>query len=218
MVGYNAATLISRNILALFCAAGMAVSPVTSQKDILHNYDGIKCPQRPLKELSRTTCANPATANRKIHPAASNDRYGNDILLKTRLWQYLRAGINYLEASGKEVPIRYKHPGGKAYGPLALTPIAIRDVKLRCPLLSRYSLDDVLSDRGLYEKFAAAYAELLLKHYFKIDYLNMPKEEVFEALQKGWFLGPSLYKKGRPVIISRQKRAAEYIDSPTIII
>ena len=84
--------------------------------------------------------------------------------------------------------------------------------------MSAYTLDNVLSDRELYEKFAAAYAELLLKYYFRIDFFHMPKEEVFEALQKGWFLGPTLYKKGRPVIASREERAAEYIDSPAIII
>jgi hypothetical protein len=145
-----------------------------------------------------------------------NNRTGT--FAEAGLWRYLRTGIKYLETSGREVPIHYKHPGGKAYGPLALTPIAIKDVRLHYPLLSAYTLDNVLSDRELYEKFAAAYAELLLKHYFKIDYSRMPKEEVFDALQKGWFLGPTLYRKGRPVIASRQRRAAEYIDSPTIII
>ncbi|MCX5666681.1 MAG: hypothetical protein NT036_06600 [Candidatus Omnitrophica bacterium] len=191
MVDHSAAVLIYRNALALFCAAGIAVSPATISKEV-------PIP-KPSLMMTVSECQTAAFEN-------------------TGLWRYLRTGINYLEASGRDVPIHYKHPGGKAYGPLALTPIAIKDVRLHYPLLSGYTLNNVLSDRDLYEKFAASYAELLLKHYFKIDLLNMPKEEVFKALQKGWFLGPTLYKKGRSVIASRQKRAAEYIDSPTIII
>ncbi len=191
MVDHSAAVLIYRNALALFCAAGITVSPATISKEI------------PLPKPPITITV------------SDNRTYTFE---KTGLWRYLRAGINYLEASGRDVPIHYKHPGGKAYGPLAITPIAIKDVRLHYPLLYGYTLDNVLSDRDLYEKFAQAYAELLLKHYFKINFLHMPKEEVFKALQKGWFLGPTLYKKGHPVIASRQKRAAEYIDSPTIII
>lgn len=191
MVDHSAAVLIYRNALALFCAAGMAISPATISKEM------------PLpKSLSTIALPDKTTGTFE----------------STGLWRYLRAGINYLEASGRNVPIHYRHPGGKAYGPLALTPIAIKDVRLHYPSLSNYTLDSILSDRELYERFAAAYAELLLKHYFRIDFLHMPKEEVFKVIQKGWFLGPALYKKGRPVLASRQKRAAEYIDSSTIII
>jgi len=191
MVDHNAAIFIYRNALALFCAAGITISPGPISNEI-------PLPKPP-----------PAVTITDKKPVA---------FVGTGLWRYLRKGINYLEASGRDLSTRYKHPGGKAYGPLALTPIAIKDVKLHYPLLSSHTLDDVLSDRELYEKFAAAYAELLLKHYFKMDFFRMPKEEVFEVLQKGWFLGPTLYKKGHPVIASRQTRAAEYIDSPTIII
>ncbi|MDO8535843.1 MAG: hypothetical protein Q7S30_02375 [Candidatus Omnitrophota bacterium] len=191
MVIHNAAVLVYRNALALVCAAGIAISPVTTSQEISF--------PKPLL----------AAAIPRNHP----DRFEN-----SALWRYLRAGINYLEASGKDIPVHYKHPGGRAYGPLALTPIAIKDVRLHYPLLSGYTLNNVLSNKQLYEKFAAAYAELLLKHYFRINFSYMAKEEVFEALQKGWFLGPTLYKKGRAVIASRQARAAEYIDSPTVII
>jgi len=201
MVYHSAAVLIYRNALALFCAAGIAVSPVSES-----SLRGAIAAKQSLKGVV------------SLPSVACNDRHGPTAADPAKLWRYLRAGINYLEASGRNVPTRYKHPGGKAYGPLALTPIAIKDVKLHYPLLSAYTLNDVLSDNELYEKFAAAYAELLLKYYFKIDYSNMPKEEVFEVLQKGWFLGPTLYKKGHPVIASRQKKALEYIDSPTIII
>lgn len=140
------------------------------------------------------------------------------------LWQYLRTGLNYLEASGKEVPTFYRHPGGLAYGPLALTPVAVKDVKRHYRSLSGYRFEDVLTDKDLYEIFAVAYADLLLRYYIKIDYPNMPKEEVFEILQKAWFLGPGLYVKGQPVIRSRETKAMEYIncntfiDSPSFII
>ena len=127
------------------------------------------------------------------------------------LWQYLRKGLNYLEASGKEVPTRYKHPGGRAYGPLAMTPIAIKDVKLHHSSLSKYRFTDVIKDRDLYEIFAILYADLLLRHYMKMDYSRMPKEEVFAILEKAWFLGPTLYRQGHPVIASREVKAKEYI-------
>jgi hypothetical protein len=213
MIGHNIAVLICRNTLALFCAAGIAASPATPQE--FHNLEvkvnmslrGAIATKQSLEGIASLT-----------KRFARNDGYDIDLLARTNLWRYLRTGINYLEASGRDIPIHYRHPGGKAYGPLALTPIAIKDVRLNYPALSGHALKNVLSDRGLYEKFAAAYAELLLKHYLKVDYSRISKEEVFEALQKSWFLGPTLYKKGLPVIASRQKRAAEYIDSPTVII
>lgn len=139
------------------------------------------------------------------------NKHNTNICMQTSLWRYLRKGINYLEASGKDVPLSLKHPGGKAYGPLAITPIAIKDVQLRHPELRQYKFEDVISKRSLYEKFAVLYADLLLKHYIKIDYLKMPKEEVFQILQKAWFLGPTLYMKGHSVIASRETRACEYL-------
>jgi len=131
--------------------------------------------------------------------------------MKTNLWRYLRKGINHLEASGKEVRPYFMHPGKKAYGPLALTPVAIRDVKKHYPGLSRFGIEEVLLDKYLYEKFAFSYADLLLRHYLKVDYFKMDKKEVFSMLEKAWFLGPTLYKKGHPVIASREIKAKEYL-------
>ncbi len=131
--------------------------------------------------------------------------------IKTELWSYLRKGINYLESSGEEVPTYFMHSGQKAYGPLALTPIAIKDVKKHYPYLSEIRMEEVILDRSIYEMFAFFYAELLLRHYLKLDYSNMDKEEVFKILEKVWFLGPTLYLKGRTVIAPREERAAEYI-------
>jgi hypothetical protein len=103
------------------------------------------------------------------------------------------------------------HPGKKAYGPLALTPVAISDVKKHYPGLKNISTEEVLLDKDLYEKFAFAYADLLLRHYIKADYFKMDKEQVFTMLEKAWFLGPTLYKKGHPVIESRELKAKEYL-------
>ena len=131
--------------------------------------------------------------------------------MNNQLWQYFRKGLNYLEASGRNYPPNFVHPGGVAYGPLALTRIAVLDVIQNCPSLSRYSTEEVFTDPVLYENFARSYADLLLRHYLRIKYWTMPAEEVFGILQKVWFLGPGLYKKGCVVLTSREERAKEYI-------
>ena len=190
MINQQVVILLYRNALALFCAASIAVSPGAPKEYIA-----------PLQPVSNVSIKKPDTG----------------ILIKTSLWQYLKTGLNYLEASGKDVPLNFTHPGGKAYGPLALTPIAIRDVKNHYSSLSRYNLEGVLSDPAVYEKFAFLYADLLLTRYLKIDYFKMPKEEVFEILQKAWFLGPGLYKEGRATINSREVKANEYISCTTSI-
>lgn len=136
---------------------------------------------------------------------------GTNVPAETELWHYLRKGINYLEASGKEIPTYMMHAGGKAYGPLALSPIAIKDVKNHYPCLSGLRTEEVLLDKGLYEMFAFLYADLLLRHYLKLDYQRMNKKEVFRLLEKAWFLGPSLYLRGHPVIASREIKAAKYV-------
>ena len=195
MFNQHFVTTFYKDVIAFFCAASIGMSPVnvTPPRCHVNNH-------------------NPTAAVGNVAIVKQ------DTLMRPELWLYLRKGINYLEASGKDVPINFRHPGGKAYGPLALTPVSIKDVRLHYPSLSGYTLKKVLLDREIYERFAAAYTDLLLKHYLKIDYSNMPKEEVFAALQKAWFLGPTLYKKGRPVIASRGKRAAEYIDRLSRII
>jgi len=127
------------------------------------------------------------------------------------LWRYLRAGLNYIEASGKEVPIDFVHPGGVAYGPLALTRIAVKDVIQRVPAFAGYTIDEVLQDSVLYEQCAILYADILLRHYLQLELAGLSKEEVFTILQKAWFLGPTLYKKGRALPLSRIARAQEYL-------
>jgi len=136
-----------------------------------------------------------------------------DIPMSEELWRYLRKGINYVEASGEEYPPEFLHPGGVAYGPLALTPIAVKDVAQHYAVLSRYTFSDVLSDPAIYEEFARRYADLLLRHYLGLAYWNMPAEDVFAILQKAWFLGPGLYKEGLSVPDSRETHAAEFMET-----
>lgn len=134
-----------------------------------------------------------------------------DIPMSEDMWRYLRKGLNYVEASGEEYPPEFLHPGGVAYGPLALTPIAVKDVAQHCASLSHYAFSDVLSDPAIYEEFARRYADLLLRHYLGLAYWNMPAGDVFAILQKAWFLGPGLYREGLAVPDSREAHASEFI-------
>ena len=133
------------------------------------------------------------------------------ILKNEALWKYLRGGLNYVEASGEEVPTDFVHPGGVAYGPLALTRIAIRDVLQHYNEFRDYSVSDILSDARLYEKCAKLYSDLLLRHYLKIDRTGLAREEIFNILQKAWFLGPTQYKQGKKIPRSRMNGAHAYI-------
>lgn len=191
MVTHQLVATFCKDAIALFCAASLTISSPIQEKAAL-----------PIKSAKINIAINKNL----------NDRNAN-IYLKTQLWRYLRKGINYLEASGREVPLMFQHPGGKAYGPLALTPIAVKDVQEHYPRLKRYGFKEVISKRSLYEKFAILYADMLLKHYIKIDYYKMPREEVFNILQRAWFLGPTLYMKGHSVIASREVKAAEFLST-----
>ena len=133
-----------------------------------------------------------------------------DVSSNDALWQYLRAGLNYVEASGREMPIDFIHPGGVAFGPLALTRIAVKDVILHYDTFSSYTIDKVLADDILYEQCARAYADLLLWHYLKVRDGTISREGVFEILQQAWFLGPGIYMRGGRIPRSREKNAAEF--------
>ena len=136
---------------------------------------------------------------------------GIGVTADAALWRYLRAGLNYVEASGREVPVDFIHEGGVAYGPLALTRIAVKDVLLHCRSMTGRTVDEVLGDRLLYEECALRYADLLLRHYLKIDTDTLSRREIFEILQKAWFLGPTIYKKGGSLPLSRRRHSAEYL-------
>jgi hypothetical protein len=137
--------------------------------------------------------------------------YWSSCPMNNELWQYLRRGLNYLEASGKNYSPDFVHPGGVAYGPLALTRIAVLDVIQNYQALSEFTPEDVFSNPQIYEEFARSYAGLLLGHYLGMDYANMSAEQIFNVLQRAWFLGPGLYKKGLSTLPSREKRAQEYV-------
>ena len=147
----------------------------------------------------------------------SKVQYAKTVIPMSReLWQYLRTGLNYLETSGKNYPPSFMHPGGKAYGALGLSQVAVMDVIKNSPSLSKFIPEDVFTKRELYEEFAKSYADLLLRHYLGMDYSNMPQEQVFTVLQRAWFLGPGLYKKGSQPLLSREERAREYILRETV--
>ena len=133
------------------------------------------------------------------------------IPMSNELWQYLRAGLGYLESSGRNHPPSFVHPGGVAYGSLGLTRIAVIDVIQNYESLSRFTPEDAFTQNVIYEAFAKSYADLLLRHYLGMDYHKMSPQEVFEVLQRAWFLGPGLYKTGVKVLLSREKKAQEYV-------
>ena len=146
----------------------------------------------------------------------SKAQYAQTVMpMSSELWQYLRTGLNYLETSGKKYPPGFIHPGGKAYGALGLSQVAVMDVIKNSPSLSKFTAEDVFTKDKLYEEFAKSYADLLLRHYLGMDYSNMPQEQVFTVLQRAWFLGPGLYKKGSQPLLSREEKAREYILSIT---
>jgi len=65
----------------------------------------------------------------------------------------------------------------------------------------------------LYEDFAILYADMLLGHYLKLKYQSMPDNEVFQILQRAWFWGPTIYRKGPGKIGPRERMAAEYLNN-----
>jgi hypothetical protein len=181
--------IFTKNALVLSLATSLSASPlpyISTQNQLRH-----------------TGCGNGGNFPHPVWLKAGS--------MRQELWLYLRKGINYLEASGKDVPLGYRHPGGKAYGPLALTQGAVDDVRAHYARFAKYSFADVISKRSLYEKFALLYSELLLSHYLKVDYAKMDKKEVFGLLERAWFLGPTLFRKGRAVIASREIKAKKFM-------
>jgi hypothetical protein len=147
----------------------------------------------------------------KIEPKTED--YYPAIKMTGSLWQYLRQGLNYLEASGKNYSPDFEHPGGVAFGPLGLSKVAVEDVFERFPSMSRFGIDEVFKDPIVYENFAKCYADLLLRHYLRMDYWKMDQKQVFDVLQRAWFLGPNLYKQGASIIASRERRAKIFIET-----
>ena len=130
-----------------------------------------------------------------------------------QLWSYLRGGLNYLEASGKQYPPGFQHAGNVAYGSLGLTAQAVEDVRHYYGLPAALTTQEVLSQPQAYEYVAQCYADLLLRHYLRLDYRVLTPAEAFYILQKAWFLGPRLYKEGGRVIPSREKKANAYMQA-----
>jgi len=147
----------------------------------------------------------------KIEP--KTDDYYPATKMTQDLWQYLRQGLNYLEASGKNYPPDFEHPGAVAFGPLGLSKVAVEDVFEKFPSMARFGREEVFKDPQVYENFAKCYADLLLRHYLGLDYWKMDQKQVFDVLQRAWFLGPNLYKQGASIIASRERRTREFVET-----
>jgi len=162
------------------------------------------------EEPAPSPIIHPTLVNASVAPVATGVRLMGTPMPKD-LWRYLRAGLNYVESSGREYPTDFVHAGGVAYGPLAMSKIAIKDVILHHKELSHYTVKDVLSNKVLYEKFSLLYADLLLGYYLKLEYWKLSREKAFDILQRAWFLGPGLYKMNHDIIPSRARNARAYI-------
>ncbi len=135
----------------------------------------------------------------------------NTLPMPQELWSYLRAGIHYLETSSKDLAPSFAHPGKKAFGQLGLSPAAVKDVKRLFPQFQEINDDVVFKERKVYEEFCCAYADILLRHYLKLPYQQMPKKEVFLILQRAWFLGPTQYRECPVLLLSREQATTRYL-------
>lgn len=133
-----------------------------------------------------------------------------------RLWEYLRLGLNYLESPKPLYPPEavsptYIHPDLRGFGAYGFSPEAYCDVQRLYPFFRNYSWEDILHSQQLYELANQAFADWLLENLQDNIPANATKEQVFDVLHRAWNLGLSGFKNGREVIVSRNKRAAEFI-------
>ena len=133
----------------------------------------------------------------------------------SKLWSYLRLGLNYLESPEplsppEAVPPAYRHPDLKGYGAYGFTLPAYEDVQRLYPFFKDYSWEDILHSQELYELANQAFADWLLKNLQ--DYVSGEKteEQIFDALHKAWNVGLTGFRNGREVVPSRMVRAQEF--------
>ena len=99
MVSHHLAITLYKDVLALFCAASLAISTPSPHENSLRHCEGTIVPEA----ISKIEIAS-------LPSVVRNDMDKIDYM-NTMLWPYLRKGINYLEASGKEVPTYFMHSG-----------------------------------------------------------------------------------------------------------
>lgn len=131
------------------------------------------------------------------------------------LWQYLRAGLNYLESPSplqppETVPPTYIHPDSKGFGAYGFSPGAYEDVQRIYPFFQQYSWQDIINSSKLYDLANQAFADRLLKNLKDYIPVNASKEEIFDVIHQAWNLGLTGFKNGRSVVASRTKRAGEF--------
>jgi hypothetical protein len=134
----------------------------------------------------------------------------------TQKWLYFRQGLNYLEspqplAPPESVLPAYIHPDSKGFGAYGLSPEAYSDVQRLYPFFRAYSWQDVLNSQTLYDMANQAFADWLLSNLQECLPLDATDSQTFEVLHQVWNLGLTGYKKGRRVVSSRERRAAEFL-------
>ena len=131
-------------------------------------------------------------------------------------WQYLRQGLNYLEspqplASPESVPANYMHPDSKGFGAYGFSPGAYADVQRLYPFFRAYSWQDVMKSQKLYDLANQAFADWLLSNLQECMPEHATDAQIFDVLHQAWNLGLTGYRNGRRVVLSRQRRAAEFL-------
>ncbi|MGE5307866.1 MAG: hypothetical protein ACM3OC_02120 [Deltaproteobacteria bacterium] len=132
------------------------------------------------------------------------------------MWSYLRKGLTYLESPTPLLPPEavapsYIHPDGRGFGAYGFSPEAYEDVQRLYPYFRAFSWEQVLRSQKLYDLANRALCDWMLKSLSDLIPANAEKKEVFTVLHKAWNLGMGGLRKGREVVPSRARRAAEFL-------
>ena len=151
---------------------------------------------------------------RKIAAADNQDFHSMD----SQLWEYVRQGLSYLESPLAALPPEavsptYLHPDKKGYGAYGFTPAAYADVQRSYAFFKTVTWEEMLSSQALYDLANRAFADLLLNNLQDFISPQASYAEKFAILHQAWNLGLSGFKSGRHVVVSRLKRADEFISS-----
>jgi hypothetical protein len=132
------------------------------------------------------------------------------------LWEYLKEGLNYLESPKplqrpETIPPSYVHPDKRGFGAYGFSPEAYADVQNLYPYFQDFTWEQIMRSGELYDLANRAFCDWLIKNLQDYIPANAPKELVFETVHKAWNLGLGGFKKGRQVVASRTRRAAEFL-------
>ena len=132
------------------------------------------------------------------------------------MWEYLKAGLNYLEspkpdAPPETIPPSYVHPDKRGFGAYGFSPEAYADVQNLYPYFQGISWEQVMHSGKLYDLANRAFCDWLIKNMQDYIPAGASKAVVFENVHKAWNLGLAGFKKGRQVVASRTRRASEFL-------